>query len=156
MLNEKDLLFIAHLRKNAQESLTQISRQTNIPVSTLFDRLQVHNNSIIKKHTTLIDFEKIGYKCKIKTAISVNKLEREKMQSYLKNHDNVNSLFRINNGFDFLIEAIFVNIKDAEEFTSSLEDNFKIKELKTYQIIDDIKLEGFFGEPDKIKTEKKN
>jgi Lrp/AsnC family transcriptional regulator, regulator for asnA, asnC and gidA len=154
-MDPKDLLFIAHLRKNARETLTNISKHTSIPISTLYDRLRVHESSIIKKHTTLLDFEKLGYSCKAKIILGVDRQERQKIEEYLMKHMNVNSLFKINNGYDYLIEGIFSNIKDVDDFVNSLQDKFKILEQKTFFVLNDIKREGFMADPDLVEMQNK-
>ena len=56
---KKDLLLMTHFRRNSRENLTQISRLTNIPVSTIFDKLREYEKGLIQRHTTLIDFRRI-------------------------------------------------------------------------------------------------
>ena len=36
-ISKKDLLLISHLRQNARETMTNVSRSTGIPISTIFD-----------------------------------------------------------------------------------------------------------------------
>jgi len=62
MLPEKDLLILKHLRNNARKTLTSISKETNIPTSTVFDRLRIHEKGIIKKYTSIIDIENLANK----------------------------------------------------------------------------------------------
>ena len=50
MLNKKDLKFITLLRQNSRETLTNISKKTKIPISTLYDKMQHYNNNFIKKY----------------------------------------------------------------------------------------------------------
>ena len=60
-MNKKDLLIVSHLRRDGRTSLTELSKKTRIPISTIFDRLKQNKNNFIKKHTALIDFAKLGY-----------------------------------------------------------------------------------------------
>jgi DNA-binding Lrp family transcriptional regulator len=150
-MSYKDMVLIAHLRRNGRETLTEISKKTHIPISTLYDKLKVHENSIIKKHTTLLDFEKLGYSCKVKIILSVERIDRERLEEHLKRQTNVNSLFKINNGYDFMIEGIFTNIREADNFVNSLNDKFKVKDHKEFYIIEDVKREGFMDDPDMVK-----
>jgi hypothetical protein len=45
-----------------------------------------------------------------------------------------------------LLDAIFKNIKQLEEFIDLLEENFSIKTKQVFHIIDEIKCESFFSE----------
>jgi len=39
-LNKKDLLLISKLRENSRIKLTSLSKETSVPISTIFDRLK--------------------------------------------------------------------------------------------------------------------
>jgi DNA-binding Lrp family transcriptional regulator len=56
MLKEKDLILIKHLRQNSRKSLANISRETNIPISTLFDRLNELEKTVKKIMLALLIF----------------------------------------------------------------------------------------------------
>ena len=150
MLIKKDLQIISNLRKNARMSLTNMSKLTNIPISTISDRLRVHESSIIKKHTTLIDFEKLGFNIRANVCVKIDKEKRDEVKWFLVKHQNVNSIFRINNGYDFLFEGIFRHIKDLEDFIEKLEGRFNVKQRQVYYLIEDIKIEEFMADPQLI------
>ncbi len=143
MLNQKDILLLTNLRQNARETLTKLSKKTNIPISTIYDKLKLYNGDIIKKHTSIIDFAKLGYNARVNIMLRVNKDERDEIREYLARKDCVNSVFKINNGFDFLIEGVFKNIKEVEDFVETVEDKYKIKKKEVFYIVDEIKREGF-------------
>jgi DNA-binding Lrp family transcriptional regulator len=149
-MKETDLMLLAHLRNNARETLTKISRNTSIPVSTIFDKLRQQEESIIMKHTSLVDFQQIGFGTRVKITLKVWKTDREKLRDFLVKHQNINSVYKINNGFDYLAEAIFRNIKDLEEFLEYLDEKFRIKTKQVYYIIEDLKREGFLADPQTI------
>jgi DNA-binding Lrp family transcriptional regulator len=146
MMKQTDLKFISHLRKNARQTLTEISKKTRIPISTLYDKLKYHENNVIIKHTTLLDFTKLGFNCRANLLLKVKKEERDKLGGYLKAHPAVNNLFKINNGYDFFAEGIFNNVKELEDFMDDLEQGFPLEEKKTYYIIEDMKREEFMPE----------
>lgn len=70
---------------------------------------------------------------------------RDKLASYLKAHPATNNLYKINNGYDFLLEGVFVHIKQLEDFLEELEAKFNIQDTQTYHVIDDIKREAFLS-----------
>lgn len=146
-MKAKDLQLIAYLRQNARMPLTKISKKTKIPVSTIFDRLKFNEDEIIVKHTTLLNFGKLGYHTRANITLKVDREDKEELQDYLIRQGVVNSLYRINNGFDFMIEGVFKQIKDMEEFLDNLEKKFKIMDKKSYFIIEDLKKEEFMSDP---------
>ena len=146
-MKKSDLLIISSLRKNAREKLTSMSKKTRIPVSTIFDRIRGYEDSIIKKHTALVDFSKLGYNTQANIILKVNKKDRDAVREFLMRHSSVNSAFKINNGYDFLIESVFRNIKEVEDFIDMLEEKFSIKTKQVFYVIDDLKKESFLSNP---------
>ena len=149
-LNQKDLKIIAHLRNDARMPLTKMSKKVQIPVSTIFDRLKANENKLIIKHTSLLDFSRLGYHTRANIAVKVNKEHKEELKNYLVTRQNTNSVYKINNGFDFMIEGIFTHIKDMEEFIDELENKFNIEDKKFFFIIEDLKKEAFMSNPDML------
>ncbi|MBR9675631.1 Lrp/AsnC family transcriptional regulator [Candidatus Woesearchaeota archaeon] len=147
-MKEKDMKIINHLRRDARMPLTKMSRKTQIPVSTIFDKLKIFEEDLIIKHTTLIDFSKLGYYTRANIAFRVDREDKELLKKHLLKHTSINSVYRINNGYDFMIEAIFKQIKDIEDFTDEIEQKFKILDKKTYYIIEDLKKESFLTNAD--------
>jgi Lrp/AsnC family transcriptional regulator, leucine-responsive regulatory protein len=147
-MNSKDLLILAHLRNDARITLTNLSKKTNIPISTIYDRLKMQEEGFIQKHTTLIDFAKLGYNTRANITLKVDREQREAIKEYLIKHQNVNSVYKINSGYDFLIETVFKNIKDLEDFMEILDQKFKITDSQTHYIINDIKREAFMANPE--------
>jgi len=142
-MKETDKQILKHLRRNARDSITNISRRTGIPTSTVFLKIRDHENSIIKKHTSLIDYSKLGYNYWQKTVLKLAECYNEEFEQYLLEHQNVNSAYQINSGYDYLIETVHKNIKEYTDFIRKLETKFKIEEKKEFQIINDLKRESF-------------
>jgi DNA-binding Lrp family transcriptional regulator len=145
MLKQSDIKFIAQLRENARQTLTEISKKTKIPISTLYDKLKLQEGTVITKHTTLLDFSKIGYNCRANIMLRPSRDCREKLMSYLKAHQSINNLYKINNGYDYLAEGIFPNVKEMEEFMEDLEQKFVLEDKKAHYIIEDLKREEFMN-----------
>ena len=141
------MLIMLNLRQNARQTLTRMSRKTSIPISTIYDKLRKHEQDIIKRHTCLLDFSKLGYSTRATVMIQVPRSQREEVQEFLSRSVCVNTLMKINNDFDFFFEAICKQIRDVEDFIETLEEKFSIKKKKVYYVIDEIKREGFLSDP---------
>ena len=145
-LPKRDVLLLCQLRKNAREPLTNMSRETRIPVSTLYDRLRhFERSSVIRKHTSLIDFSIFGYSVKAYFQLKTKPSARNKIRVYLTNHQNINNLYRVNNNCDFIAEGIFRTITECEDFVDELDERFELKSIETYYVIQEIKREGFLS-----------
>lgn len=149
-LKEKELKMIGHFRNNSRTSLTQMSKLTKIPVSTLFDKLKEYESkNLIRKHTSLLDFKMLGYDIRTQMLISAERDRKDELQKFLIMYPKVNTVFRVNNGFDFLIEAIFRNMAELDEFTTRL-DTFNLTEKKEFFIMEEMKREEFLAYKDNL------
>lgn len=146
MTNKKDILIITCLRNNSRETLTNMSKKTKIPISTIYERLKTQESGIIKKHTTLLDFYNLGFMTWVIAVVKSEREQRQELSDYLLRHPKVNSLFKINNGYDFLFEAVFRHIKDLEDFLDALETKFNIKEKQIFYLINELKRETFLSD----------
>ena len=149
MITNKDLQIIAHLRQDSRKNLTLISKEIAMPISTVFDRIKRYNNGIITRNTILVDFKKLGYNMKLNMLIKTKTESRDRLRKFLEEHGSVNNVYRVNNGFDYIIEAIFKNLVQVQEFEDALE-KYDIQSIQQYYILEEIKEEGFISEPEMI------
>ncbi len=119
-------------------NLTTISRKTGIPVSTIFDRLRSQEGKLIKRFTALLDFSAMGYPVRAKLFLKARPEVRDKIRAYLLIHDRVNNLWRVNNGYDLLVDCIFKDIREVEEFVEELETRFDVLDKQVFHVIEDI------------------
>jgi len=146
-----DLLIISHLRQDARISLTQMSRQTRIPVSTIFDKIKhFKETGLIRKNTSIVSFERLGYNTKALVFLSASKEERGQLMDSLKNSSNVNSLFKVNNGWDFIAEIISPSFTEIEEFLERIEEKVTLTKKEVFYVIEEIKREEFFSNPKQL------
>jgi len=140
LLNEKENELLKHLRVNSRKSLAKVSKETGIPLSTLFETLKKLESEWITKHTSLLDFSKMGHNVKVHMVMNTNR--KPELKEHLVQSPNVNSLSSLINEHDFYAECIFKDLKEMSEFKEQLTE-FDINHLEHTFIIDDIKREGF-------------
>ena len=156
MISAKDLEIIAHLRKNARQKVTAISRSVKIPVTTIYDKIRSHERKFIRKHTTLLDFSKLGLHTHAAVAIKVDRKARDQMQSYLMDHPGVNTLYKTNPTPDFVAEVIFPSALELQDFTEYLESQFLGTEISVFNVVEELKKESFLTEPSHMIAEDTN
>ncbi|MBW2972249.1 Lrp/AsnC family transcriptional regulator [Candidatus Woesearchaeota archaeon] len=145
--NKKTVDLLMQLRKDGRQPLTEISRKISMPVSTIFDRVRASSGNMIQRFTCLLDFRKLGFNCRAHMVFRIRKDHREDMQALLLRHPNVNSVYKINNGYDFLVETVFKELREVDEFLEKIDEKFKVQEKNVYYIIDDIARERFLTDP---------
>ena len=142
MVDTKELLILSQFRKNARENLTKTSRRIHIPISTIYDRLKKYEGTIIKRHTSLLDFTKLGFAIKIHLVLKVGLKDKGNVRKFLQFHPRTNSVFGISNGYDFMSEVILRNFAEVEQFMTQLE-SFNILDHHEFYIVSDLKREEF-------------
>lgn len=143
-MKKTDLLIISKLRKDARQPLTIISKQLNIPVSTLYEKIKVLEGNIIKKYTIIPNYEKLGFSLRIIYFLNFKdkKTENEKLKEFLINHPNVNSVFRISGNYNFVVDCIFKSVQEMHDFARKLDD-FDIENKKICYVMNELKVENF-------------
>ena len=71
-LTEKEKILLEHLRQNSRKSLTRISKETSIPVSTLFETLKRIENNCMTNHVSLVNFSRRGDVFKINFSLAAS------------------------------------------------------------------------------------
>lgn len=142
MLNEKELAILSILRQNSRTSLADISRKTNIPISTVFDIIRKQENTHIKRYTSLLNFPKLGYHVRVNFAVKIGKEKEKNFFEFLQQEKRINNIQKISSGY--YIDAVFTSMKEFSEFSEQL-DNYEPKGKKEIHIIEELKKEMFMA-----------
>lgn len=152
MLTESESKIISHLRSNARQSGAFLARKLGIPASTFFDKLRSCEQRFVRKHTCLLDFEKLGFSSRMQIVFEVPEENRQAVHEFLFNHESVNSLCKINHGFDFLVECVFRNSSEAKSFIDNLKNEFGIVKFCLFDILEELRKEDFLSCRESLKN----
>jgi DNA-binding Lrp family transcriptional regulator len=140
---------LAVLRNNSRERIKNISRKVGKEIDEITHFLK-GNSHCITKYTALLDYAKLGYDVRVFFVLSISKKEKEEVLRYLSYHDSVNSLFKINNGFDFMVECVFKNMKECNSFLEAFEARFLVYRKEDYFILDSLREQKFLSNPNLV------
>jgi len=147
-ISDADLQVLTFLRSDGRQKLAELYRSTGIPISTLFDKLGAFKrNNMIDKYTVLLDFDKLGFAIRANLVIRASPDSCDKLGSYLRTHDSVNNLWKINHGYDYMVEVVLRNMTEVEEFTEKLQKDYNVMSISSFYIVRDMKREGFLSDP---------
>lgn len=144
-MKKEDIVIISLLRENSRMSLTEMSRLTKIPISTIYEKLRFFNKGAIKKHTSIVDFSQFGYSAKAKVLMKAKKANLQQLREQLIICPYLNNLDRVNNGFDYMAEFIFKTAKEMEEYLENMGKVYELEKEEVYYIVDEIKREEFMS-----------
>lgn len=143
-LDTRDIALLAHLRSGKKRKVTDISRVLNIPATTLYDRLGLLESGLGIKYTALVDFQKLGYMRVVHLCIKAQKENKNRLEQHLLAHKSLNSLVRINHGYDFLAHMVFRDVGELRQFVDDLDARFGA-EIQVFEAIDEIVRERFMS-----------
>lgn len=142
--DQKDVVCLQELRKDGRMGLTELSKALNIPISTLHERLKSYRQTgVIKRYTALLDFHLLGYSIRAYVFIVADKNQKEQLRLHLLNLSSVNTLMKINHGYDFLVEALFQTMQEVDAFRERLVQKYGAKSVEIHYVIEELKQEGF-------------
>jgi len=144
MLSQKETKLLNALRSNARFTLKELSTATKLPISTVYEKIKRYEKNFIKRHSTILDFQKLGYGFRASYLLRTHKDSKEACKAFLQGCSQVNTLLVINNGYDFFVDVVFKNLIELQTFNETLEQ-YNIEEKKEFFVIEDAKTEGFLA-----------
>ena len=116
-LDDKDMDILSLLKKNAKKTTQQISRELNIPITTIHNRIKkLESEGIISKYTVVFNHKKLGKNISARLMIRVTKLaDQFKICNDLLNIDCVDKVHQITGDYDIVAS---VRVKDIEDLHS--------------------------------------
>ena len=133
MLQPKDRVIIEELREAGRSKLIDISKQTDIPVSTLHDRLTKLLDEDQVRIVALLNYRAIRMPLHSWVLLDAN--DRAQARKELLKHPNINTLLHVNNGADFACEAVFRGFREYHLFLEELQ---KLGSIKSHPVIEEI------------------
>ncbi|MCK4669758.1 MAG: Lrp/AsnC family transcriptional regulator [Nanoarchaeota archaeon] len=143
-MERNDLLLIAALRKDARKKSSKIAKELHMPVTSVHENI-AKNRGYLKKYTALLNFDKLGYFIRANLAFAVAPEDKDRLMQFLQKQDCVNSLYKINAGFDFLVEVVFQTLDELEAFIEVIEKNHIIYGKQVHHILKEIVREKFMS-----------
>ena len=127
-VEETDRKILDILVDNSKLSLRQIAKKANISVATVMHHIKkLEKEGVIKKYTTKLDYEKVGYDVEVMIEVRISKGKLFEVEKKIAMHPNVFAVYDITGAFDAVVLARFP--------TRRFMDNF-LKKLQTYEFVE--------------------
>jgi len=149
-LKKKDVMILSHLRRHARIPLTELSRKSGIPVSTLFDKLKTAT-PFVKRFTILMDFLPLGFATRAIVVVKVHKKDREDVKTFVAKNKSINSVYKVNNGYDYCLDIVVRDMKELEDLLQHMEEHWKIEKRLVFYLLEIVKEEEFLTSPDCVQ-----
>ncbi|BFI73499.1 HTH-type transcriptional regulator Ptr2 [Nanoarchaeota archaeon] len=128
-VDDIDIKIIKMLEKNSRISNMDIARKLNLSEGAIRKRIQkLKKLGIIKGFSTIIDYNLLGYKiCWI--GINVEKNKIIDVLNKLPKNDNIKGIYLTYGDHDIIIEYIYKDNKELEDYLNKIREISDIKEI---------------------------
>ncbi|MGX9758430.1 Lrp/AsnC family transcriptional regulator [Clostridioides difficile] len=119
-IDEIDLKIINSLKKNSRASTSEISRQVNLSIPAVSERIKkIEQSNIIQKYTIQINRKKTKYKLLAFVLINTDLSKSiEEFKKTMLEYDTVLECHHISGEYDYLIKVLAEDTNELEEFIS--------------------------------------
>ena len=118
-MDEIDSEIIRALVKNSRITLSQMSKEINVPDATISNRLKKLEETVIKHYTLILDLDKIGLNV---TAIIIIQTESEKHENVeleLSKLEEISEVYSVSGEYDILIKVWAHSIEELNKIVNS-------------------------------------
>jgi Lrp/AsnC family leucine-responsive transcriptional regulator len=112
-----DLKIIKCLTEDARCTYKHIAEEAGVSEATVKNRIDhLREDGIIKKFTVIMDYHKLGRAIKAFIGLRIQPAKLQEIVQVIRRNPDVHVLYRTSGDVDLLIEVIFEQMEDLNEF----------------------------------------
>ena len=118
-MDDVDLAILRSLIKNSRITISQMSKEIDIPDATISNRLKKLETDVIKRYTLIPDWQKVGLEI---TSIIIMQTESERhelVKEELSRLEKVSEVYSVSGEYDILIKVWVKSIEDLNQLINS-------------------------------------
>ena len=139
-LDNVDKEIINALILDSKSSYRDIAKKVKVSVATAMNRTKrLEKEGIIKRYTTIIDYDKIGFDVEVMIEIRISKGKLFNVEKEIAHHPNVFGVYDLTGDFDAAILARFKNRKGMDAFLKKIQTYDFVERTNTRLILNTIK-----------------
>ena len=130
MVDKKDLLILDALKRNAKASVSQISKETGLPGTTVHNRVKrLNEDGVITGYTIKVNHKKLGNSLAAYIAVTVDyrflKTEKLDIRDFIREIATVPSVEKVDILTGDIDALVRVRVKNIEELNTVVMDNLR-------------------------------
>lgn len=134
---DKNILGV--LLDDSRLSYRQIAKKLGVSTATVMNRVKELEKEIIKKHTIILDYEKVGYDVEVLIEVRISKGKLFQVEKEIAHHPNVFAVYDLTGDFDAIILARFPNRRKMDAFLKKIQTYDFVERTNTRLILNTIK-----------------
>jgi DNA-binding Lrp family transcriptional regulator len=118
-MDDVDTAILRSLIKNSRISLSQMSKEIDVPDATISNRLKKLENEVIKRYTVILDWQKIGLDITTIIIIQTESEKHESVKEELSKLNEVSEVYSVSGEYDILIKVWVRNIEELNKLMNT-------------------------------------
>ncbi len=118
-MDDVDLAILRSLSENSRMTISQMSKEIDVPDATISNRLKKLEADVIKRYTMILDWQQLGLDI---TAIIIIQTESEKheyVKEELSKLNEVSEVYSVSGEYDILIKVWVPGIEELNQLINS-------------------------------------
>lgn len=142
-MDKTDEKILSALVENSRMPISKISKKTDIPDSTISNRIKkLEKNGVIEKYTTILDPEKVGINVSAIIIIQTETEKHENVEKELPKLKEVTDVYTVSGEYDILIKLWAHTLDELNDIINSeIRTIDGIEELRELIVMDVLKEE---------------
>jgi DNA-binding Lrp family transcriptional regulator len=131
---------LAEYIKNSRQSIREVARKLGISSGTVASRLKdMEGLGVIRRYTTLIDFEKLGYELTAITELTVSEGKMIEAGEAISKLNQACGVYNVTGDSDIMVIGKFKTRKELSDFTKRLLVIPHVDRTKTHLVLNTLK-----------------
>jgi DNA-binding Lrp family transcriptional regulator len=114
-MDDLDTAILRSLIKNSRITLSQMSKEIDVPDATISNRLKKLEDDVIKRYTVILDWQKIGLDITTIIIIQTESEKHESVKEELSKLDEVSEVYSVSGEYDILIKLWAHDIEELNQ-----------------------------------------
>lgn len=138
-IDELNKRILSVLLDDSRLSYRQIAKKVGVSAATVMNRVKELEKTVIKKYTTILDYEKLGYDVEVIIEIRISKGKLIEVEKEISNHPDIFAVYDVTGDFDAVILARFPSRRKMDSFIKKLQTYNFVERTNTRMILNTIK-----------------
>ena len=140
MIDETSKKVLAEYLQDSRQSFREVARKIGISSGTVASRIkEMEDKEIIKKYTTLLNYEKLGFELTAVTEITVSEGMMIEVGNEIAKIDHTVGVYNVTGDSDILVIAKFKSRATLSDFTKTILKMEHVVRTKTHVVLNTLK-----------------
>jgi DNA-binding Lrp family transcriptional regulator len=140
LIDETSRKVLAEYLQDSRQSFREVARKIGISSGTVASRIkEMEENGVIKKYTTLLNYEKLGFELTAVTEITVSEGMMIEVGNEISKIDHTVGVYNVTGDSDILVIAKFRSRAALSDFTKTILKLEHVVRTKTHVVLNTLK-----------------